>query len=146
MAGRAYPWPTLSLLLVLAAPMAAPAVDILRLKPTTDVRSPISLVSDEIYVWMEGGEQVFLLGGSVWVQQDETEVNAPRAVVWVDLQAVRRREPFRVVVYASERDGKPARVRTRGRPEQDTEAVVLEFTSPAFGGLRGKVHEESMAH
>jgi lipopolysaccharide export system protein LptA len=145
-AGRAFPWPTLTLVLALVGPAAAPAVDILRLRPPADGATPVSLVADEVYTWTEGAEQVFVLGGGVWVQQDQTEVNAPRAVVWVDVNAVKRREPVRVAVYAAEGDGKKARVRTRGRAEQEAEAVVLEFTSPAFGRLRGKVHEESMAH
>jgi hypothetical protein len=144
-AGRALSWPNLTLLVILAVPAAAPAVDILRLKPTADSTTPISIVADEVYTWTEGDEQVFVLGGSVWVQQDQIEVTAPRAVVWVDAKAVKRREPIRVVVYAAERDGKAARVRTRGRPEQEAEAMVVEFTSPAFGRLRAQVHEESMA-
>ena len=144
--GAPFPWPTLTLVLALVCPAAAPAVDILRLRPSADGATPVSLVADEVYTWTEGTEQVFVLGGGVWVQQDQTEVNAPRAVVWVDVNAVKRREPVRVAVYAAEGDSKKARVRTRGRAEQEAEAVVLEFTSPAFGRLRGKVHEESMAH
>ena len=138
MAGRAFPWPSLTLLSPSRPPPAAPAVDILRLNPPADGITPVSLAADEVYAWTEGDEQVFVLGGSVWVQQDQIEVNAPRAVVWVDARAVKRREPVRVVVYAAEWDGKPARVRTRGRPEQAAEAMVVEFTSPAFGRLRGQ--------
>lgn len=146
MAGRAFPWPILTLLVAIAAPAVAPAVDILRLRPTADGTTPVSLAAEEVYTWTDADEQVYVLGGSVWVQQDRTEVNAPRAVVWVDAQAVRRREPVRVVIYAEERDGTAARVRTGARPEQAAESLVVEFTTPAFGRLRARVREEPMAH
>jgi hypothetical protein len=144
-AGRAFPWPILTALLALAAPAAAPATDILRLKPAADGTTPVTLAAEEVFTWTDGTEQVFVLGGAVWVKQDQTEVIAPRAVVWVDAEAVKKRQPVRVVVYAAERDGKNVRVRSRGRPEQEVEAAILEFTSPAFGRLRGKVYEWSVA-
>src|SRR4029079_6330020 len=62
-----------------------------------------------------------------------------------DAQAAKRREPVRVVVYAAAREGKPARVKTRGHPEQDAEAVRVEFTAPAVGRLRSRVREQSVA-
>ena len=102
MAGRAFPWPTLALLIALAAPAAARAVDILRLKPAADGTAPLSLVADQTFQWAQAGEDVYLLGGSVWIQQGQTEVGAPRAVVWLDAQAVRNHEPVRVVVYAAQ--------------------------------------------
>jgi hypothetical protein len=144
-AGRAFPGPTLALVLVFAVPAMAPADDILRLRPTADGVTPLVLRADQTYTWADGGEDVFLLGGSAWVQQDQTEVTAPRAVVWVDAEAVKKRKPVRVVVYATERDGKKVRVKTRGRPEEETEAAVLEFVTPAVGRMRGWVSEESMA-
>jgi hypothetical protein len=144
-AGRVFPWPTLTLLFALAAPSVAPATDILRLKPTTDGSSPVSLAAEEVFTWTEGPDQVLVLGGSVWIRQDQTEVIAPRAVVWVDVDAVKQRKPVRIIVYAAERDGKHVRVRTRGAAEREAEAAVLEFTSPAFGGVRGKVYEWSVA-
>src|SRR5262245_7415293 len=89
-AGRAFPGPALALLFALAATTVAPAGDILRLKPTADGITPLSLRADETYSWPETGETVYVLGGSVWVQQDQTEVVAPRAVVWVDTEAVQK--------------------------------------------------------
>jgi hypothetical protein len=34
----------------------------------------------------------------------------------------------------------------KGRPRQDVPAVVLEFTTPGFGWVRGKEYRESLAH
>ncbi|HEX3147509.1 MAG TPA: hypothetical protein VHR66_05460 [Gemmataceae bacterium] len=146
MAGRVFPWPALALLLALVAPRAAGAVDILRLKPQTDGTVPLSLFADQTYQWTENGEDVYVLGGSIWIEQDHTQVSAPRAVVWIDARALKKREPARVVIYAAQHEKNKVRVKTRGQPEQEAEAVVLEFSTASLARLRGWVNEQSMAN
>lgn len=141
MAGRAFPWPLLAVLIALAAPVAAPAADIPRLYPAG--KHPVTLMADDGVSWTEGDETVYLLAGNVWAQQDQTEVKADRVVAWVNREAVRRGRPTGVVVYAAEHGGKAVQLRTLGGPETEAAAAVLHFEN--FGGVRSPVRTESRA-
>ena len=99
----------------------------------------------DVYTWADGNEQVFVLGGSVLVQQDQTYVWSNRAVVWVDVEAYRKRIPFAVAVYADENGGKQVAIEAKGRPRQEVPATVVEFAAPRFGWVRGRERQESLA-
>ena len=45
---------------------------------------PIVLQADDISTWTDGGMQVFLMKGNVWIEQGASNIRAPQAVVWVD--------------------------------------------------------------
>ena len=146
MAGRrSFHWPTLAVVLLVAGPSAATAADILRLRPVVDGASPLAVWADDVYTWGEGNEQVFVLGGSVLIQQDQTSLWSNRAVVWVDVEAYRKRVPFAVAVYADENADKRVAIETKGRARQEVAAAVVEFTSPQFGWVRGRERQESLA-
>ncbi|HKA06817.1 MAG TPA: hypothetical protein VKD71_06130 [Gemmataceae bacterium] len=146
MAGRrSFTWPTLAIVLAVVATTPAPAVDILRLRPTVDGTSPLAVWADDVYTWSEGNDQVFVVGGSVLIQQDQTHVWSNRAVLWVDADAYRKHKPFAVTIYADENGGKPVRIESKGRPREEVQATILEFVSPQFGWVRGHERQESLA-
>ncbi|MBO0700665.1 MAG: hypothetical protein J2P46_19870, partial [Zavarzinella sp.] len=146
MAGRrSFPWPVLAVVAALAVAPAAPAADILRLRPAANPSIPLTVWADDVYTWTEGTEQVFMLGGSALIQQDQTSVWANRAVVWVDAEALRQKKSVPVVIYADENGGKTVGVEAKGQPRQDVPAVILEFTTPALGRVRGTEYKQSLA-
>jgi hypothetical protein len=108
-----------------APPPAAPAADILRLRPTVDGTTPLAVWADDVYTWTEGDEQVFLVGGGVLIQQDQTSIWTNRAVLWVDTEAYKKRKPFRVTIYADENMGKSVGIETKGSPRQQASAAVI---------------------
>jgi hypothetical protein len=142
---RSFPWPVLAVVAAVAVAPAAPAADILRLRPAVDGSSPVSLWADDVYTWSEGSEQVYMLGGSVLIQQDQTSVWANRAVVWVDAEALRKKKAIPVAIYADENGGKTVGLEVKGRPRQNVSGVVLEFTTPGLGWVRGKAFQQSLA-
>gem|GEM_PF-886177 len=145
MAGRGWPWPALAIILAVAGSPFASAADILRLQPHVDGTSPLAVWADDVYTWAEGNEQVFVLGGQVLVQQDQTYVWSNRAVLWLDAEAYRKHKPFVVAVYADENGGKKVAIEAKGRPREQVSAAVVEFTAPKFGWVRGREKQESVA-
>jgi hypothetical protein len=140
-----FPWPALIVAIFwMACASLASAADITRSKLPSGT-SPISLWADEVYTWKEGNEQVFVLGKSVLIQQDQTSIWSQRAVVWIDAEAQKKRLPIAVTVFADESAGKPVALELKSQPRQTMKAAFLEFTTPSFGRLRGKVIEQSLA-
>jgi hypothetical protein len=135
----------LAALVAAPASFAAPATEVLRVQPETDGVSPLALWANDIYTWNEGTERVYALSGSVWIQQDRTTVWADRAIVWLDEEAIKKRKPVRVVVYADQFRGKAVGVETKEQPKQQVDTSVLEFTTPALGMVRGRERQQSVA-
>ena len=142
---RSFPWPTLAVVLLVAGPTRragrghpAPAASRRRRLPAR------GLGRRRLHLGRRN-EQVFVLGGSVLIQQDQTSLWSNRAVVWVDVEAYRKREPFAVAVYADENADKRVAIETKGRRAQEVAAAVVEFTSPQFGWVRGRERQESLA-
>src|SRR5262249_30987077 len=108
--------------------------------------TPLTVWADDVYSWSEGDEQVFLVGGSVLIQQDQTSIWTNRAVIWVDSEAYKKHKPIRVTIYADENKGKVVGIETKGSPRQEAAAAVVEFTTPRFGWVRGRERQESLAH
>src|SRR5688572_3655708 len=145
-AGRTFCCPALAVVAAVALVPGASAADILRLSPPADGSTPLAVWADDVYTWQDGTEQFFTVGGSVLIQQDHNSVWCSRAVIWVDADAHRKRKPIRVCIYADDGAGKPVGLEVKGRPRQEVPAVVLEFTTPGFGWIRGKEVRESLAH
>src|SRR5262245_4128436 len=145
-AGRcSLPGPVLAIILPVAGSPVASAIDILRLQPHVDGATPLAVWADDVYTWAEGNEQVFVLGGQVLVQQDQTSIWSNRAVLWLDAEAYRNHKPFAVTVYADENGGKKVAIEAKGRQRQEVSAVVVEVAAPKFGWVRGREKEESVA-
>src|SRR5262245_42916130 len=121
-AGRGLPWPALAIMIAVAGSPFASAADILRLQPHVDGTSPLAVWADDVYTWSEGNEQVFVLGGQVLVQQDQTYIWSNRAVLWLDAEAYRNHKPFAVTVYADENGGKKVAIEAKGRQRQEVSA------------------------
>lgn len=146
MAGRrTYPWPTLAVVAVLAVAPAARAVDILRLKPTDEKSSPVTIDADHNDTWTEGTDQVYALTGRVVVRQGKTVVTAGRAVVWVGKTVHKDRRAGPVIVYADTVGKEAVGVAADGRARREAEAAVVEFVTPAVAWVHGEQRLQSAA-
>jgi hypothetical protein len=134
---RSLPSLALAVLLALAVAPACNAGDILRLKPVADSNSRVSLWADHINSWTEGSEEVYALSGKVLIQQDQLEVRAERAIVWVDAEARKKRKPIAVCVYADKFRGEGVRIESRELGRKEADAAVIEFTTAAVASVRG---------
>lgn len=94
-------WAILALGLILGGTYALTAQPARVLNETfaTDA-DPIQLNADHIATWTEAGCQVFLMKGNVAIQQGNTKVRTPDAVVWVDMDRYKKDQVFHAVVYA----------------------------------------------
>jgi lipopolysaccharide export system protein LptA len=84
-----------------AMPVRAQEVLLRSLTGSNDAR-PIQLVADGVTTWADGGRQVFLLKGQVWIEQGVTSLRAPQAVVWVDQGKKKETGAYEIEVYGED--------------------------------------------
>ncbi len=149
MAGRCtYPWPILALLAALAfAPLAVatPDPDILRLSPAPEGKSAAVLKADKIFTWTDGKELVYALAGNVTIQQDRLRIRAARAVVWIDAENYRKRQPTQLFVFADTVGGQKVVVDPTGSDPKELDKALLAFPTPAIGQYSGEIISTSIA-
>ena len=79
---------------------AAPGDEILRLTQNTPGDSkPIVLHADQISSWIEGGQRVILLKGTVLVEQGVVHARMQNAIVWIDLDQKRKNGILQLKAY-----------------------------------------------
>lgn len=120
---------------VLVAPAAGQEPQFLRRELTpADPSRPIGLYADEVITWQGAGGRQFLLRGSVHVEQGETTVRLPEAVVWVDEGAKARTGAYRLDLY-----GEGGVEIKEGRQVGSTAGALLRLTT------RGDIRIKSYA-
>lgn len=93
----------------------------------------IQLAADAVSTWAEGGKQVILLKGRVWIEQGVLNLRAQQAVVWVDQESRKTTGIYNVQVYGE------AVTIDEGRTSRAGNIALLEM------GTRGDVRIKSYA-
>jgi hypothetical protein len=131
----------LALVLWAQAEVSAQAIFRQTLATPGDSR-PIVLQADDISTWSDGGKQVFLMKGNVWIEQGATNLRTPQAVVWVDQASKKISGIYNLKVYGENLtlpDGNASRTEKTALLELGTRGEVR------IKAYSNKVNQNSMA-
>lgn len=100
--GRLLGWVGLLILFGGAARGQAPADSGAGVAPASAATAPAQITAESATTWEERGEQVFLLQGTIRIDQGTTVITMGQGIAWVDLKNVATKGPYQINIYGEE--------------------------------------------
>lgn len=124
--------------------MLAKDPDITRLS-IPNGQNPFELSAEKVFIWEENDQRIYLLEGQVKFVQDDYEIDGQHMVLWLDQTQAKRRQPFRVTLYASGLPSQAVQVKTQDKKRIAAQAVLGSFYAEALAKLKALENNRSMS-